>query len=235
VVLAENGEQGVKAWEREEFALVLMDIQMPVMDGYTATRNIRQQECLVRHTPIVALTANAMKGQLERCLEAGMDGLLTKPIVVDRLREVLERFGLGMECEDVLPESAVEVLVTAPAEPPAVDRSQLTELAGEDYEFVQSVVESFEKSMGQLLANMHSAAERAEAQQVARAAHQVKGAAANLHAKALSTLAADIEANVRSLPAAEIQERLKALGAEINRATIALRAFAEDTRKRASA
>ena len=179
-----------------------------------------------------------MKGQLERCLEAGMDGLLTKPIVVDRLREVLERFGLGVAgCEDVLSESAVEALVTtpAPAEPPAVDVAQLTELAGEDYEFVQSVVASFERSMGQLLANMHAAAERGEAQQVARAAHQVKGAAANLHAKALSTLAADIEANVRSLPPADTQERLKVLALEIERATIALRVFAEDARRRASA
>jgi two-component system, sensor histidine kinase and response regulator len=235
VVLAENGEQGVKAWEREEFALVLMDIQMPVMDGYSATRRIRQHECIGKHTPVVALTANAMKGQLERCLEAGMDGLLTKPIVLDRLREVLERFGLGVECEDALPESAVETLVTTPAEPPAVDSAQLTELAGEDYEFVQSVVASFEKSMGQLLTNMHSAADRGEAQLVARAAHQVKGAAANLHAKPLSTLAADIEANARSLPVSEIQDRLKALAVEINRATIALRAFAEDARKRASA
>jgi len=237
VVLAENGEQGVQAWEREEFALVLMDIQMPVMDGYSATRLIREQERAGRHTPVVALTANAMKGQLERCLEAGMDGLLTKPIVLDRLREVLDRFGLGVECEEepVLAESAVEALVTAPAEPPAVDISQLTELAGEDYEFVQSVVASFEKSMGQLLATMHASAEKGEAQQVARAAHQVKGAAANLHAKALSTLAADIEANVRSLPAAEVQTRLKSLAVEINRATIALRAFAEDARKRASA
>jgi two-component system sensor histidine kinase/response regulator len=235
VVLAQNGAEGVKAWEQEEFALVLMDIQMPVMDGYTATRNIRLRESDGRRTPIVALTANAMKGQLDRCHEAGMDGLLTKPIVLERLREVLERFGLGVECHEALPEQAVEALVTTGAEPPAVDCSELAELAGEDFEFVQSVVLSFEKSMAQLLSTMRAAAGRGEMQQVARAAHQVKGAAANLHAKALSALAADIEASARSLCATDLEERLKSLAREIDRATIALHAFAERARQRASA
>ncbi len=82
-----------------------MDVQMPVMDGYTATRQIRDLERGRRRTPIVALTANAMTGQLERCLEAGMDGLLTKPLEVERLEEVLERFGLAMP-EETLGESA---------------------------------------------------------------------------------------------------------------------------------
>ncbi len=91
VELAENGEQCIQAWERGRFDVVLMDIQMPVMDGYTATRLIRERECVDRRTPIVALTANAMTGQLERCLTAGMDGLLTKPISIERLREVLDR------------------------------------------------------------------------------------------------------------------------------------------------
>ena len=226
VVLAENGEQGCEAWERAEFGLVLMDIQMPVMDGYTATRRIRERECTGGHTPIVALTANAMTGQLERCLEAGMDGLLTKPILVERLRDVLDRFGLAVACDETLSPAAVAAIVTAPALPPAVDISQLAELAGEDHEFVDSVVKSFEKSMAHLLATMRSAAAQGELQQVARAAHQVKGAAANLHANALSTLAAEIEANAKSQSPEQTQERLNRLGDEIARATSALRAFA---------
>ncbi len=142
-------------------------------------------------TPIVALTANAMTGQLERCLSAGMDGLLTKPIAIERLREVLDRYGLAVPEGEVLAEAEVAALISAPAQPPPVDVAQLTELAGEDQEFVQSVVVSFEKSMAQLLATMHAAASRGEAQQLARAAHQVKGAAANLYATVLSALAAD--------------------------------------------
>jgi PAS domain S-box-containing protein len=235
VELAENGEQSVHAWERGNFDAVLMDIQMPVMDGYTATRLIREKECVDRHTPIVALTANAMTGQLERCLEAGMDGLLTKPIAIERLREVLERIGLAVSGDELLAEKEVAGLVTAPAQAPAVDIAQLSELAGEDREFVQSVVLSFEKSMAQLLATMHAAASRGETQQVARAAHQVKGAAANLHATVLSALAAEIEANAKTMSQAQLQERLNRLALEIGRATAALQSFAAGVAHRASA
>ena len=235
VVLAENGEQGTVAWERDTFDVVFMDIQMPVMDGYSATRHIRQQECLGARTPIVALTANAMTGQLERCLEAGMDGLLTKPIAIDRLREVLDRYGLAVPESEALAEREVAALVAAPALPPAVDTAQLGELAGEDQEFVQSVVLSFEKSMAQLLASMRAAASRGEAHQVARAAHQVKGAAANLYARELSTLAAEIEANAKTLSTAQTEERLSRLAVEIARATAALQNFAASAGQRASA
>jgi two-component system sensor histidine kinase/response regulator len=95
VVLAENGVQALEAWKTQAFRLVLMDVQMPEMDGYTATRMIRDLEKGRMRTPIVALTANAMTGQLERCLQCGMDGLLTKPLEPERLEEVLDRFGLG--------------------------------------------------------------------------------------------------------------------------------------------
>jgi two-component system sensor histidine kinase/response regulator len=94
VTVASNGEEGIRAWESGEFKLILMDVQMPVMDGYTATRKIREREGSRARTPVIALTANAMTGQLERCLEAGMDGLLTKPLETERLREILDRCGL---------------------------------------------------------------------------------------------------------------------------------------------
>jgi CheY-like chemotaxis protein len=106
VVLAENGQEAVDAWQSGDFRLVLMDVQMPVMDGYTATRQIRELERGRSRTPIVALTANAMTGQLERCLQCSMDGLLTKPLEPARLEEVLERFGLGF-ADDALLEPAV--------------------------------------------------------------------------------------------------------------------------------
>jgi len=87
VRVADNGAEGVKAWQEGRFDIVLMDLQMPVMDGLTATRRIRELERgqSARTTPIVALTANAMSGQLERCLEAGMNDFLTKPLEIARL------------------------------------------------------------------------------------------------------------------------------------------------------
>jgi PAS domain S-box-containing protein len=105
VTVAENGAECLNIWQQEKFAIILMDIQMPVMDGYTATRQIRDLEAPGQRIPIVALTADAMTGQLERCLQTGMDALLTKPLDPAQLHQTLERFGLGTADADV--ESAV--------------------------------------------------------------------------------------------------------------------------------
>jgi PAS domain S-box-containing protein len=93
VVLAANGREAVTALERESFDLVLMDLQMPEMDGFEATAAIREQEKVTgNHLPIVALTAHAMKGDREKCIEGGMDGYLTKPIRPQELDELLESY-----------------------------------------------------------------------------------------------------------------------------------------------
>ncbi len=89
---ATNGEEGVAAWEQGDYDLVLMDVQMPLMDGYEATREIRRREKEGRRTPIVALTANAMEGDEQRCHEAGMDDYLTKPLKLERLQKSLARW-----------------------------------------------------------------------------------------------------------------------------------------------
>jgi two-component system sensor histidine kinase/response regulator len=94
VTLAANGVDAVRCFAQTRFDLILLDIQMPVMDGYVATSCMRQLEHGRARTPIVALTASAMTGQRERCLQAGMDDLITKPFEFQRMREILERFGL---------------------------------------------------------------------------------------------------------------------------------------------
>ncbi len=93
VAVANNGREAVQAWERDRFDVVLMDVQMPEMDGLEATSRIREleQEREVSRTAIIAMTANAMKGDKERCLRAGMDGYISKPVNRQALFAEIER------------------------------------------------------------------------------------------------------------------------------------------------
>ena len=97
VVTATSGEEGLAAWESERFDLILMDLRMPLMDGFEATRRIREkEEGGSRHVPIIALTAHAMKNEPEKCLQAGMDAFLAKPFKCEEFLALVERF-LGRE------------------------------------------------------------------------------------------------------------------------------------------
>jgi CheY-like chemotaxis protein len=93
VVLANNGREAVQLACSQEFDAVLMDVQMPEMDGLEASRQIRQHEGTGRHLPIIAMTASAMSGDREKCLAAGMDGYIAKPIDARELTAKVERYG----------------------------------------------------------------------------------------------------------------------------------------------
>ena len=101
MVVAANGKEAVEAVGDDTFDLILMDIQMPVLDGFEATSLIRQQEKEdLRHIPIVAMTAHAMKGDREKCLAAGMDDYISKPINTDELHAIIGRIARGSKGAD---------------------------------------------------------------------------------------------------------------------------------------
>jgi len=190
VEVASHGAEGVAACQQRHFDIVLMDLQMPVMDGITATRKIREWET-TEHVPIVALTANAMTGDRELCEAAGMDGYLTKPIEVERLRNVLTKYGL----------ETTEADTSAAAPPPApaanlkppVDLRGFQSVTNGDNAFAQELAVTFIASGEQQLADMAAAAARSDRAALARAAHQLKGACANIHAHGLKALAERME------------------------------------------
>ena len=95
VTIAADGREAIAAFEKDRFDLILMDVQMPEVDGFQATEAIRQQEKGEQRIPIIALTANAMSGDRERCLAAGMDGFVSKPIDVAELTDAIAKLVSG--------------------------------------------------------------------------------------------------------------------------------------------
>ena len=208
VTIANNGAEALERIAASNFDAVLMDCQMPVMDGFTATRRIRELESSrgAKRLPIIALTANVMSEDREKCVAAGMDAHLGKPIEVAQVIEALSRF------------------LKAPASAPAIDRGALKELTGGDAEFERELAETFVSSGDQCLAEIIAALKASDFDTVRKRAHSLKGASANIHARELSLAASSLENAVRenALPAisglvTELSEKLAAVNAELRR------------------
>jgi CheY-like chemotaxis protein len=216
VEVASNGAEGVAACRERHFDVVLMDLQMPVMDGMTATRKIREWETS-SHIPIVALTANAMTGDRELCEAAGMDGYLTKPIEVERLRNILAKFGL--EKLDAAPAGAatVEASSRASASPAPVDLHAFQSVTDGDQAFAQELVTAFILSGEQQLAEIAAALSQSDRAAVAKAAHKLKGACANIHAQVLKSVAERLEIDSAAADARALDQSNALLRREFDR------------------
>ncbi|HTD73602.1 MAG TPA: response regulator [Steroidobacteraceae bacterium] len=191
VEVASNGAEGVAACQQKQFDLVLMDLQMPVMDGMAATRKIREWETS-RHTPIIALTANAMTGDRELCEGAGMDGYLTKPIEVERLRNILTKYGLEQDDAAATGAAAPNARVAQNSTAP-VDLGEFHRITDGDPQFAQELIAAFISSGEQQLSEIAAAIAQNDCTGLAKAAHKLKGASANIHARALKALAERLE------------------------------------------
>jgi PAS domain S-box-containing protein len=234
VVVASNGREAVAAAERESFDVILMDVQMPEMDGFEATRRIRKREQQSEsHTPIIAVTAHAMKGDRERCLAAGMDSYLPKPIrpaeLQERIQEVVasgvsgpiarrsepvaERSRLQTNGEAEAGAAGLHDMATQPS--PAVQQAPwdwsaaLATVQGSE-ELLCEIIEAFLDETPRQTAAMHQALADGDAVTLRRAAHTIKGAVRYFGAESAFELAHAVE-----MLASE--EKLDAAAAAIDR------------------
>jgi CheY-like chemotaxis protein/HPt (histidine-containing phosphotransfer) domain-containing protein len=196
---AEDGEAGLARWREGRFSLVLTDLHMPKLDGYELTHAIRSEESALGRTPtpIIAITAAAMKGEAERCIEAGMDDFLTKPVTIPTLLERMQRWMPHVESSrQVIPSDPDSVSQRESL--PVLDASVLGEISGGSAEVERDVLIDF---LGATLGDLRSlqAAQRAkDAVRTGREAHKIKGASRLVGALALSAAAAEVEAAART-------------------------------------
>jgi two-component system sensor histidine kinase/response regulator len=212
VRVAGNGWQVLQALERERFDLILMDVQMPELGGFETTRLIRQREQNTgRHVPIVALTAHAMKGDREKCLEAGMDGYVAKPI---RSRELFQAIVevLRQHAPALLESAAHRPAPSTPSEkdsrgpsvskeepspmsevPEDFDQAGALERCGDDPTLLSELIDMFQAEVPGWLASLQEAIQSGQADNVKRLAHTIKGAVSTFGARRATALALEVE------------------------------------------
>ncbi|NTV95716.1 MAG: response regulator, partial [Thiobacillus sp.] len=219
VEVAANGEEAVAAWRGQDYGLILMDCQMPVMDGYEATRVIRalEAESGRRRTAIVALTAHALPAERDKCIAAGMDDFLSKPFKPDELAGVLARW---LRAPVSGAAGAARSMAGAEA-PPGLDMATLDELKaalGDDF---SDMVQVYLDATPPMLAELAAAGERGDAKEVTRIVHGLRSSSATFGALHLAELAHGLEKRARAgeFTAAEIA----AIEAEAGRVEQALR------------
>lgn len=190
----ENGQLAVEAVEALPYGLVLMDCQMPVMDGLEATRQIRKWEQeSSHHIPIVAMTANAMQGDRECCLAAGMDDYLAKPFNVQSLKGILDRWlPLNSSAPQIHPAAVIPVTEIEKETPP-IDLSHLRNMIGDNTGTINKILVMFAHSLDDLLTRLQSSMTDRNIEATRFVAHELKGTSANVGANTLSELAAKIE------------------------------------------
>lgn len=195
VTSVENGEEAFEAYHDGPFDLVLMDCQMPIMDGSTATKEIRnyEQQENMPGTPIIAMTAFVTPEEIEKCLNAGMNGHLGKPFTQQELIQILQRY--LPEAKTSKPESATHNKATPSDEesPPALNTTVLAELSELLDGDLQSIITPFNEQMPSLINEIVSGLESKQTQTVFRAAHTLKSSASNIGGVQLSALCKTIE------------------------------------------
>ncbi len=211
-----NGQQALDLLAKQDYDLLLMDCLMPVLDGYVTTQEIRRREQGKRHTTIIAMTANALKGEREKCLDVGMDDYISKPVDLEELAVILERWSTAVE--RTIQSTKPQAIETQPKfmsqEPVPIDLARLHKITRGDEEFQTELLITFLKDAPTYLEGVKQAVNAEDYNALALRAHQLKGAASSMGILKLPNLAAQLEVQAKAtkLEAAQsILEEMEAI------------------------
>ncbi|AIY42258.1 Sensory box histidine kinase/response regulator [Collimonas arenae] len=230
VTIAGDGSQALSLLAGKQFDVVLMDCMMPEMDGFEATRTLRLQEAEMRHTrmPVIALTANAIGGDRELCLNAGMDDYIAKPFSRKLLLETLSRWTKSIGTPQTMAQEGMENLSASPPnddlaiiDPAALQALRALQRPGRP-DVLTRIIGMFDKDGPRLLAEMNNAAWSGQAEALRHAAHTLKSTSANVGAVVLSACCKEIEQHARTANVDAAAALLSTANEEFNRALAAL-------------
>jgi PAS domain S-box-containing protein len=222
VEAVENGWEAVSAWKSNSYHLILMDVQMPEMNGFDATREIRRLEDGDGHIPIVAMTAHAMKGDQERCLEVGMDDYVSKPLDPEFVLDVIDRWvgldKLRLEDEGEFEQSSAMDLGPLPLYPHApVNLEKAMPRFSNDRMFYTRLLGDFIRSLSDKITEMRESLRVEDYETLRMQAHNLKGVAKNFNAEDLAELAIKLEKFARVEDYSEIGKTINGIKEEARR------------------
>jgi two-component system sensor histidine kinase/response regulator len=222
VVVAANGKQAVAALEAQSFDVVLMDVQMPEMDGFEATAAIRQKENASGvHVPIIALTAHAMKGDRERCLAGGMDGYVSKPVQPEELIKAVEGLDGNAQAAGKASDLTNEV----------VDREVALARVDGDEGLLADLAKLFCEESPKLLSAVQDAVAKRDTEALKRAAHSLKGSISTFAARDATEAALRLEDLARSGELAGAEDAYRLLAAQVERLKHALEGLGSGSKR----
>ena len=214
IALANNGQEAIDKVQKDNFKLILMDIQMPVMDGITATQAIQELGGVYASLPIVALTAHNLPGDKDKSIAAGMQDHITKPIEINELKRVLNKY---LEAEMNLEPEGIDIQNAGAKQYPGLCIEEAMERVLGNTDLYIRIAQEFTKVTKVHLQELKQALDNKDLEQLTRLAHTIKGSAANLSANDLSKLASDLESQLSKLDTiadtqmSEIQTQLDSL------------------------
>jgi signal transduction histidine kinase/CheY-like chemotaxis protein len=207
-----NGREALAVLEHQSFDAVLMDVQMPEMDGFETTAAIREkEEATGIRVPIIAMTAHALKGDQERCLAAGMDAYVSKPVKPDELLSVIEDSVRDLEAGNA------EMQKQEP-----IDQEAMLACTGGDMGLLRDIAGLFIEDYPRLLADIQDAIQRGDSAALQRAAHTMKGAVANFGARGAAEASSRLEQSGRDRDLSRVEQALSVLETELERLRQAL-------------
>jgi|GEM_PF-409171 len=204
--VANNGAEALSMVALKKYDIVLMDCQMPILDGYEATLELRRREAADvaagkmephQKTVVIAMTANALKGDREKCLAAGMDDYISKPIAIEKLKSVLANWSAKLKIEtpkfkgEELPNSEPDI-------ESVVDMARLHEIAGADVEFEREILQAFVVDTASYLEAAKEAIASGDMETLARHAHQIKGVSATAAVRLMPDMADQLQSLAES-------------------------------------